>query len=133
MFDVFEKYATDRKAEVEGAKKELAPGVGVLVARANNDKYLRRMSEEFEKHRVVLERNDTEAEKLDQEVTRQVQAETILVGFYGKMGFKGKAIKYSVEAAKKLLEVRDFQLEVMGFASDRANYALKSEVADVKK
>jgi len=132
-FDVFENFATDENLELEGAKLPLSSDAGLFVARANNDRYLRRMAEEYEKHKDILDKDTPEAEELDRKITLQVYAETILVGFYGKLTFKGKTLKYSVENAKKLLEIRDLRMKIVQFAQDRDNYLLKLEEEAAKK
>jgi hypothetical protein len=134
MFDIFENFATDEKKEVEGVKMPLTKDAGLIVARMNNERYLSRFAEEYEKHKDILDRENEEARELDRQITLQIYAETILVGFYGDLAFKGKPLgEYTVEKAKQLLEVKDLRLKVIEFAQKRDNFLLSTEDAAVKK
>jgi hypothetical protein len=131
MFDVFENCATDEVRELEGSWVSFGGGSSILVARAENENYTRRIIEVCDKNRAVLDLDNEESKELDRRLMIQVIAETVLLG-WKDFSYKGKKINYSVETASKLLKHQDFRKKVMSEAYRFENYRVKAEVADVK-
>jgi len=132
MFDVFAKFATDEKKELEGAEVILDEGVSILVARAGNKNFLTMIQEEADEFAAkAAGLPKEEAERLDKEVLLKVLAKTVLLGWKG-LSYKSKPIKYSVENAMILLGHTDFRKMVMGHAVKDEGYRAKLEEEDVK-
>lgn len=127
MFDVFEQLATDEGKETGGTWFPLGDGK-LLVARSGNANYGKKLSEAYERNRVILDSKTPAADELSKTVMIDVMAETILLGWDG-IGYKGKALDYSVENAKLLLSVGDFRRQVVKFSEDFEAFKLKVEVA----
>lgn len=131
MLDIFAQYATDETLENNGTWFELGAGAEVLVARAGNRKYGKLLTKEVERARKVLDLADDVAEAKSDEIMVDVLANTILLGWKG-LQYKGEAIEYSVENAKKLLAHKDFRKAVAQFADDVEAYKIKEEQAQGK-
>lgn len=116
MFDVFAEYATDTALENEGTWMELGEAK-FLIARSGNKNYTRQLTRAVERHKKLLDRKDDAADKLSDEIMVNVLAETVLLGWEG-VAFKGEALPYSVDNAKKLLGIKDFRRQIMELADD---------------
>ena len=128
MLDLFKEFAVNLDAEVNGRWVDYK-GVSFLIARANNAKY-NKMALELLKDNERLAEESEENEKYFREAFADIQAKTLLLGWKGEIGFKGKAMKYSVENAKKLLsapEMRDFVQFVLEQATDVDSYRAQLE------
>lgn len=135
--DFFTAYAIDPKLEQEGKEFDFGGGVKMLIARANNDKYNRMLTQQFEAHKHTLELNDTPeqrkaAEERSNLIMADVMAHSVLLGWTGPVKFKGEDLPYSVANAKKLLELKEFQRQVAKHAEDYRNFRFKVEEEDAK-
>ena len=156
VFDVFAEFATDEKAEVEGRKMPLTAGAGLIVARANNDRYNARILELYEANREAIDDGGVASKALaelsgdaaeeakaqalrdriakatakDEEIGIQALAETVLVGVYGDLNFQGKPMVYSPAAAVVWLRVKDVRRRVIMFSQNIDNYRVLAEEAD---
>lgn len=126
MLDIFKQYATDETLENEGAWRQLG-AAKFLVARSGNRKYVKRLTSEFEKHKISLELKDDSAESLSDRIMVDVMAESILLGWEG-VAYKGAPMVYSKENAKTLLGHKDFRKEISKFSEDLESYQLKEEL-----
>lgn len=151
MFDL-NFYATDENLENNGTIFPLGKDSYLLIARAGNRRYSRAITKAVELRRLELEAgpNATEealdaATKVSDEITIDVMAETILLG-WGKLskggaplpasadnansalGIKGVPLTYSLENAKKALAIKDFRKLVAGHADNMEAFRLKEEV-----
>jgi hypothetical protein len=129
-FDVFEMYATDETAEVEGVEMSIGDAK-FLIARSGNKNFSKKLSKLYTKHQRVLERKDDVSDKLSDSVMVECIAETILLGWEG-VSFKGKELPYSVDNAKMLLEFKDFRKQIMGLAEDFDSYKSVKEAEEEK-
>lgn len=130
--DIFDAYATDEGKETEGVWINIGGDTELKIARAENEKHLRRGLALLEEHQEQLD-NLPEDEKnaLDRRITRQLAAETILVD-WKNLKYKGKKLPYSQENAEMLLQHSDFRKMVMKHAHNMQNYRIKADEADAK-
>jgi hypothetical protein len=128
-FDVFAEFATDEKKENDGVWVDIGKGARLLVARAGNRKYSRLLTAAIEKHQRALDLKDEAADKLSDQITIDVAAEAILLG-WEKLSFKGQDMgAYSVTAAKQLLAVKDFRHYVSRLSNDFDRFRVAQEAA----
>lgn len=128
--DIFTSYATDEKAEVDGSWQKLGD-TEFLIARANNRNYVRALTAAVEKHQLDLDRQDTKADKLSDDIMAGVMADTILLG-WGEVKYKGNVLPYNKENAKLVLQHKDFRREVARLAENMDAYRAKMEAEQVK-
>lgn len=131
MADIFALFNTDAQAEVEGRWHKLADSE-LLIARMNNDKYLRELADLYEQHKDVIESGSEEGKKRDEEVTLQLTARTILLG-WKNVSHQGAELPYSEENAIMLLKLKDFRNYVQNVARDIENFRIKAENKEAKK
>lgn len=124
--DVFAQYATDETLENNGTWVEIGGGAKLLIARSGNRKYLKMLGREVERHKKVLDAGDDAADDKNEQIMIDVLASTILLGWEG-ITFKGKALEYSVDNARKLLALRDFRAMVARLADDIEHFRIKEE------
>lgn len=135
--DIFKEFATDDDKELNGSVVEIGPGVSLLVARANNRRFNRRIIKLYEEHAQVLntaaedgpERDAADAR--DAEIMATVMAETILLGWEG-LQYKGQPIEHSVDNAKMMLMHKEFRKFVEKHAQNLDHFKLASEEEQVK-
>lgn len=124
--NVFNMYATDEKAEVEGTIMEVGEAK-LTIARIGNKKYSRKLSKLYERNRKALERKDDAADALSDKVMIDVLSETVLLGWEGIDDENGKPMPYSKENAVKLLGLKDFRKLIMELAGDESEFKLVKE------
>lgn len=135
--DVFELFGTDPQKELHGSEVELAPGVTITVARANNRRFdrliVKRVQEDAGKFKTdAIDGPEREAaDAHSDELLAEVMADTILLGWQG-IKYKGEEIEYSKENAKMMLMHRDFRDFVETHARNIDNFKAKDE-AEVEK
>ena len=126
--DIFAEFAvTD-----DGVWVPFKGDVEFLIARYNNPKFKRRLGYFYEKHRRVLEGKGDAAEQKSNEVMAQVLAETILLGWKGKVRFQGQMMEYSVANAAKMLAVQTFREWVIQQAQDSQAYKAVQDDKDAE-
>ena len=118
--DIFAEFAVDDG----GVWVPYAGDVEFLIARANNAKFRRRISYFYEKHRRLLDGKGEAAEAKSNEIMATVMAETILLGWKGKVKFQGQVLEYSKPNAEKLLAVAPFREWVSKMANDEHAYKI---------
>lgn len=123
--DIFTEYAANETLENEGTWTELGDAK-LLIARAGNKKYIRKLSRAVDRSKKLLDRKDDAADALSDKIMIDVMAETILLGWEG-VTFKGEVLPYSVENAKMLLELKDFRRQVMELADDFESFKAVQE------
>lgn len=123
--DIFTEYAANETLENEGTWTELGDAK-LLIARAGNKKYIRKLSRAVDRSKKLLDRKDDAADALSDKIMIDVMAETILLGWEG-VTFKGEVLPYSVENAKMLLELKDFRKQVMELADDFESFKAVQE------
>lgn len=128
MLNLFKEYATDTNAEIKGVKVPLK-GQIFYVARSNNREYAKLLSTLVNENQIIIDGKDEAADKKSDEIMIEVMAKTILKGWEHPMVVEqnGEPVPYSVENAKKALSFRDFRVEIMRIADDRARYLLSKD------
>lgn len=124
--DIFAEFAVDDG----GVWVPYAGDVEFLIARANNAKFRRRISYFYEKHRRLLDGKGEAAEAKSNEIVATVMAETILLGWKGKVKFQGQVLEYSKPNAEKLLAVAPFREWVSKMANDEHAYKIVKDEED---
>jgi len=124
--DIFAEFAVDDG----GVWVPYAGDVEFLIARANNAKFRRRISYFYEKHRRLLDGKGEAAEAKSNEIIATVMAETILLGWKGKVKFQGQVLEYSKPNAEKLLAVAPFREWVSKMANDEHAYKIVKDEED---
>lgn len=124
--DIFSEYAVDDA----GVWVPAGNGVEFLIARANNAKFRRRISYFYEKHRRLLDGKGEAAEAKSNEIMATVMAETILMGWKGKVKFQGQVLEYNKPNAEKLLAVAPFREWVSKMANDEHAYKIVKDEED---
>ena len=124
--DIFAEFAVDDG----GVWYPYSGGVEFLIARANNAKFRRRISYFYEKHRRLLDGKGEAAEAKSNEIMATVMAETILLGWKGKVKFQGALMEYNKANAEKLLAVAPFREWVNKMANDEHAYKIVKDEAD---
>lgn len=114
-------FATNAKKENEGVWVPGPDGAEFLIARLGNDHFKKLSTELAKPHRRLLQLGKLD-EKVVQEITAEVTARTILLGWKNvKEG--GKPVEYSPETAKRwLLAYKDFAEFVSSVAGTQAVY-----------
>lgn len=131
MLDIFKEFATDPKLELEGAWIDIGSGCRLLVARGENRRYLDKLEALHKQHKAQLDVGGESADAAAEKIVSEAMAEGILLD-WENLQFKGKALKHSVENAKKVLAIRDFRKLVSRLANDIENYRVKEEADAVK-
>lgn len=124
--DIFAEFAVDDG----GVWHPYAGDVEFLIARANNAKFRRRISYFYEKHRRLLDGKSEAAEAKSNEIMATVMAETILLGWKGKVKFQGQVLEYSKPNAEKLLAVAPFREWVSKMSNDEHAYKVVKDEED---
>ena len=124
--DIFAEFAVDDG----GVWHPYAGDVEFLIARANNPKFRRRISYFYEKHRRLLDGKSEAAEAKSNEIMATVMAETILLGWKGKVKFQGQVLEYSKPNAEKLLAVAPFREWVSKMSNDEHAYKVVKDEED---
>ena len=133
--DIF-AMATDKEAAVKGVEKEWN-GAKVVVARAQNQEYLKYVREQYEKHRAAIEAGNKHSEEVAEHINKEAFCRYILVGWSGFIDKDGKPFPYNLRNAKKVYDaVPDLVRDVTLMSADDENYRiknLKKDAEDLKK
>lgn len=128
--DLFDRFATDEEAEINGAKIKV-PGTKegyFLVARGDNPDYQRALAAAVEANQDLLGAKNSEADKAGNRIFAEVMAKHILRGWGGDLTFKKKPLpEYSREVATQYLEMKEFRKYILRLADDIENYRAKYE------
>lgn len=135
MLDIFEEYATDPTLENKGTWFPVGKGTELLVARAGNRAFNKALMKEVEANKVVLDREDDEAEDLSDSIRARVMSRTILLGWRSKvndevrdvLAYKGEVLTYTEANAEKVLNHKDFRNLVVEKSQQADAYKLKQE------
>ena len=124
MLDIFAQFATNEAAENDGVFVPFGEAQ-FLVAREGNRKYVKLLTAAVEKNQKLLDAKDDAASDLSDKIMIDVMAKSILLGWEGKVGYKGKLLPYSEANAKMLLAIKDFRREVSKMAADIGNFKVE--------
>ena len=107
--------------------------VEFLIARSGNPKFRRRLSYLYEKNRRLLDGKGEAAEAKSNEIMAAVMAETILLGWKGKVAFEGKLVgEYNRATAEKMLAQPLFREWVSKQAEDQSLYKVVKDEEDAE-
>lgn len=126
--DVFNTFATDLNAEVEGVWFSLSKTASVKLARASNDRFNAALRKAMEKFQPELEGNDEATAAASDKIMIDLMAETILLDWKG-LQFKGKDVPYSAEMARTMLAVKDFRKRITQLSESFEAFKVKAEEA----
>ena len=115
---------TDVDLENNGVEVDLGDGAFVTVRRSNNKRFADALMRARKPHERRIQRGNNTAEfrALLDDLTRKAVAEHVLIGWRG-IEVDGKPIKYSPQAAEKLMkEFEDFQEDVLTAANSRETF-----------
>lgn len=126
--DIFNTYATDEIAEVEGRWHKIGKDAQVLVARTGNTKYTAAFRKALADSDVDLANGGEEADRVAEEMLVDVLARTVLLDWKG-LSFHGAAVDYSIDMAKTMLRVKDFRKRITNIADSLENFRIRIEEA----
>lgn len=130
--DIFETFASDEIAEVEGvwvnliAATDTEPESAILVARDGNTECEQLVEQLMARHADELIEDGPDRAALNRKIEIEVTARTILKG-WKNLRYSKEPIDYSYENAVKLLQHKDFRNLVLFHARQRAAYMQKLE------
>lgn len=133
MLDVFDKFAVDLNAEINGTWKEFH-GARILIARSGNKNFNKAIAEAYDKHEEQISKKDEAADKLAEKLLLETIADTLVLDWEG-VGYKGEEVKYSKANVIKLLgkpEMRDFRNALLALSEDAEIFRLKKEEEQTK-
>lgn len=126
--DIAKAFATNAKKENEGVWIPGPDGAEFLIARMGNENFKKLSTELAKPHRRLIQLNRLD-DKIVQEITAEVMARTILLGWKG-VKEAGKPVEYSPETAKRwLLAYKDFAEFISGVAATQSLYQDELEEA----
>ena len=129
-----EQIKSDLKKETEGVWVEFELGIRLKIARARNVAYLESMRKIMEPRRKTIREGGMEIEEL-QDLLKQVQAKTVLLGWENIEDKDGESIAYSSDQALTFFndpELRDFYTFVVTQSENMENFK-KELVKDSEK
>lgn len=146
--DIFKQFATNPNLELDGVWHDLGPAQRmkegtnepdpasiprIKVARLNNKRYGRLLVQQYEVNKTLLEMKGDAAEAKSEEITVDVMAQSILLG-WENLEYDGAPLPntWSLDNAKKLLKVKDFRDLVGQKAAERQKYLLAADEASGK-
>ncbi len=133
MLDVFQKFAVNLDAEVNGVWRTLH-GADFLIARSGNKNFSTAMTETYDQNEKKLKEGGKAADELADKLMCGVIADTLVLG-WKNVGFKGEVLAYSRANVIKLLsppEMRDFRAALLNLADDAEQYRLHQEAEQEK-
>jgi hypothetical protein len=118
-------FATDLDAEENGVWVDIGDGGQLLVARLGNPKYQKFLREISKPFKSSIRRKTISEDKSD-ELMLKAFSNTILLDWKGIEDDKGKAIKYTPDAAYQLLhDLKDFRNLVTELATEQQVFRLE--------
>jgi len=124
--DIFESFATDEVAELEGRWFPLTKTAKVLVARTGNANYLKALRQRMKDAQIDSEDESAENEALVTSLIVETMAESILLGWKG-LQYKGQELAYSKGNAKMLLEVKGFRKRINDISDKLESFRVRDE------
>ncbi len=129
--DLDKQYKTSPDLEEHGVWEEVGDGAKLLVARTNNPAYVRAYRRIPRGIRRQFEAG-TLSESMSDGIICGIMAKTVLLDFKN-LAIGGKALKYSEEAAKKILaDYPDFRELVWQIANETQRFHEDSVEEDAK-
>lgn len=131
--DIFKTFATNESLELTGAEVPLGDAV-FLIARQYNSNFNRVFGAMYKSQKAIIEGNADKdaAEAASKKIMHASMAQTILVGWRGKVEYNGEALAYSHANAEKLLSHKDFAEWVAKQSDLFQNYKMVKDEEDAK-
>lgn len=130
-FDVMKNFGSNKEAEENGKEVQIGEGAFITIARSGNSKYNAMLAKAYEASKYVLAQKNKDSESRAETIMIDVMAKTVLLGWRG-IELDGETLDYSVENAKRLLEIKDFRNMVSKQADDFSNFKLAAEEETAK-
>jgi hypothetical protein len=128
-----QRFATNAKAELEGAWVDLGEGAAIRVARYNNPRHKALRDRLLRPYRGLLLAGRDLPEDVEDRVAIECLAETILLDWRGLLDDQGQALAYDREVARGLLtSLRDFR-ETVAWHALQAETFRAAEVEAIAK
>ncbi len=125
--------ATDKEAAVKGVKKDWN-GATVIVARANNQEYLKYIAAEYEKCRAAIEVGNDHSDEVAEGINKEAFVRYILVGWEGFEDSDGSKLPHNLKNARKVYDlVPDLVRDVRMMSADDENYRVAKLKEDAEK
>lgn len=130
--DIFDRFATDKKLELEGVVHQLDAESTVTVARWTNPAAMKLNAKLRERYLPTLQSPDEDVVlEQNKAITIEVLATHVLLGWTG-LTYKGEDFPHSVSNATTLLKHEDFRELVLRVAMNSDNYRAKRADATEK-
>lgn len=102
---IYEKFATDKKAEQQGITLDYGDGLEIQIARAggSNIKFEKTVQAKMRKYGLQAKHDLLEPEQM-REVMREVLAETVVLGWKGVTNREGTELEFSRENCIQLFK-----------------------------
>lgn len=103
--NIYDKFATDKKAEQEGITLDYGDGLKIRIARAggSNTKFEKLVQARLKKYERQRQLDLLEVETL-RPILREVYAEAVVLGWEGVTNREGETLPFNKENAVKLFE-----------------------------
>jgi hypothetical protein len=126
--DLFNDFAINEAAAQDGVWVPYRGDVEFLIARASNKHFRKQAQAVFKRHERLIQSGGPAAEAKSRELMIDLMSKTILLNWKGTVMFQGQPLEYSVENAKKILELDGLREWVDAQSKDEAQYkAVKDE------
>lgn len=120
---IYEKFATDAQAEIEGVWVDLGGGASVKVARFGNPKHTELVKQLQKPYAQSIKAGVDIADDLKTAMAVESMAQAILLDWKGIEDEDGKLIPHSIENAKKLLgDLKDFRDTIAFLATQQETF-----------
>lgn len=130
--NIFDLFATDQKAEVEGIVYNVTPKISFTLARAGgaNARYSKVLAAKMRPYTRQIDDGSIDIDLVN-DIWIEVFAETVLLGWKGITDAKGNEISFTVENAIALFkQLPDLFFDVRDHAGKMANFRAQ-EITDV--
>lgn len=134
MTNLYELFETDTKAEIEGFWHPVTDTSSFKLARAGgaNTKFIKMMESLTRPHRRKIDDGSIDNE-LASDLMQEAFAQTVILDWKGVTDKGGKAIKFSPQAAHRLMQdLPELFSELRDVAAKHANFRLANIEADTK-
>jgi hypothetical protein len=117
--NVYGRYQTDEKAEVEGVELDFGDGMTVKVRSMESPIVREFQNKQMRKHRqTVMANGGLLPPALQDKMEIEVLVKAVIVGWQGVLGPDGKELPFNPENVTKVLtDLREFRKEISSLAS----------------
>ena len=130
--DIFTDLALNQESEVGGVWVPYRGDVEFLIARSNNRKFRKLFTHQYKKNQRLVDSNTDAGEAKGDELLIDVLAQSVLLGWKGKLAIQGERLEYTVGNAKRLLAIPLFREWVSKQSDDIQAYKAVQDAEDQK-